>query len=308
MKYKPRNGPAAQRAWRMRGGLDLNSLATTARGERYVTPQSGWAVILGASEGTGAAVARAVAVEPGFNIFGVHRGRHQESADALQSEIEATGKRVVMRVAEAGTADGAALGAEALDAVAGAGKRSVRLFVHSIANASLGRLSSGEKDQLVPRQIQKTFDSMAHSFVYWTQALLSRDLLAPGARLFGLTNTLSESMVGPCGLVAAAKAALESYVRCLAIELGPRGYRVNLLKFPTVVTPAVKTVYGADALERVQAVHRRMTPAGRMCTTAEVARFLALLAGDAGEWLNGATIDYSGGMTLNLMDLLVNPQ
>jgi NAD(P)-dependent dehydrogenase (short-subunit alcohol dehydrogenase family) len=269
-----------------------------------VTPHSGWAVILGASEGTGAAVARAVAKDPGFHIFGVHRGHHQESASALQSEIEASGKRVVMRVAEAGTAEGAALGAEALEAAAG--KQSVRLFVHSIANASLGRLSSGERDQLIPRQIQKTFDSMAHSFVYWTQALLARDLLAPGARLFGLTNTLGESMVGPCGLVAAAKAALESYVRCLAIELGPRGYRVNLLKFPTVVTPAVKTVYGADALERVEAAHRRMIPAGRMCTTAEVARFLATLSGEAGEWLNGATIDYSGGMTLNLMDLLVN--
>ena len=40
-------------------------------------------------------------------------------------------------------------------------------------------------------------------------------------------------------VMASAKAALETYVRCLALELGPRGYRVNLLKFSTVVTPAV---------------------------------------------------------------------
>ena len=68
-----------------------------------------------------------------------------------------------------------------------AGKKSVHLFVHSIANASLGRFVSGESDQLVPRQFQKTFESMAHSFVYWTQEMVARDLLAPGARLLGLT-------------------------------------------------------------------------------------------------------------------------
>ena len=102
-------------------------------------------------------------------------------------------------------------------------------------------------------------------------------------------------MVHNCGLIGAAKAALEMYVRCLARELGPRGHRVNLLKFPTVNTPAVRTVYGEASMDRIERVHREMIPAGRMCTVEDVARFVSVLAGDAGEWFNGATIDYTGG-------------
>lgn len=266
--------------------------------------ESKWAVILGASAGTGAAVARVVARSPGLSVFGAHRGRHPEAADLVASDVTAAGKRAVMWVADAGTAEGASRGADAL--LAAAGPRSVRLFVHSIANASLGRLASGERDQIVAKQVTKTFDSMAHSFVYWTQEMLARDLLAPSARILGLTNPLHETLLHNCGLVAASKAALEVYVRHLAFELGPRGHRVNLLKFPTVITPAVEKVYAPEVLARLEATHRRMIPAGRMCTLDEVAAFVAFLAGDAAEWFNGATIDFTGGMTQSLLDLVLN--
>ena len=263
-----------------------------------------WAVILGASAGTGAAIARAVAKDPGLSVFGAHRGHHAEEAERVAADVAASGRRAVMWVADAGTAEGASRGADAL--LAAAGPRSVRLFVHSIANASLGRLSSGERDQVVAKQVHKTFDSMAHSFVYWTQEMLARDLLAPSARILGLTNPLSDTLLHNCGLVAASKAALEVYVRHLAFELGPRGYRVNLLKFPTVITPAVEKVYAPTVLARLEEAHRRMIPAGRMVTLDEVASLVSFLAGDRAEWFNGATIDYSGGMTQSLLDLVLN--
>src|SRR5689334_11826103 len=99
----------------------------SSAGERAAAAdQNGWAVILGASEGTGAAIARAAARELDANIFGIHRGHHQDKADALQRAIEEGGRRAVMRVGDAGTAEGAAVFAEALEAAAG--KRSVRLF------------------------------------------------------------------------------------------------------------------------------------------------------------------------------------
>ena len=46
-----------------------------------------WAVILGASSGSGAAIARAVAQDPGLNIFGVHRGNYPDMAEALEHEL-----------------------------------------------------------------------------------------------------------------------------------------------------------------------------------------------------------------------------
>jgi NAD(P)-dependent dehydrogenase (short-subunit alcohol dehydrogenase family) len=263
---------------------------------------SQWAVVLGVSAGTGRAIARAVAEQHDLDVFGVHRGHHPEDAALLAHEIRSLGRRAEFRIDDAGTAAHAQVGADQV--LAAAGPRSIKLFVHSIANASLGRFTVGE-DRLVPKQFAKTFDSMAHSFVYWAQAMLDRDLLAPGARLLALTNPLHESILSHCGLVAASKAALEMYVRYLALELGPLGLRVNMLKFATVVTPAVARVYGESELARIEAVHRSIIPAGRMCTTDEVGGFVSLLLDPRAEWVNGATIDFTGGMTQSLLDVVL---
>lgn len=263
-----------------------------------------WAVILGASSGTGAAIARQVAQRPGLHVFGMHRGRYLEQAAEVERQVLATGRRMVMVRGDAGTPEGAARGADAL--LAAAGPRSLKLFVHSLASGSVGRFVSGGDEQLHPRQLARTFDAMAHSFVYWAQALKERELLAPSARLLGLTNPLTESLLNNCGAITAAKAALEIYVRHLALELGPLGHRVNLLKFGTVMTPAIRHVYAPDVLARLEEAHRQMNPAGRMCTLEEVARFVSTLVGDDTEWFNGATIDFTGGMTLRLLDIILN--
>ncbi|GHG78145.1 SDR family oxidoreductase [Comamonas sp. JC664] len=264
-----------------------------------------WAVILGASSGTGAGIAEAVAHKPGLNVFGVHRGRYADMASQLEERVRSTGRRVVMWQADASTPEAAEAGVAAIREVAGL--RSVKLFVHSIAGASVGHFLSSGEDRLHARRIRRTFDTMAHSFVYWAQALADADLLAPESRLLGLQNPLDTTHLGNTGLISASKAALEMYVRYLAMELGPRGHRVNLLKFGTVMTPALKHVYSPEALARLEAAHAKMNPAGRMSTVEEVARFVTVLAGEEAGWFNGATIDFTGGMTLRLLDLVLNP-
>jgi NAD(P)-dependent dehydrogenase (short-subunit alcohol dehydrogenase family) len=263
-----------------------------------------WAVILGVSQGTGAAIARAVAREAGLNVFGAHRGRHVEAAAGVERDVRAAGGDVSMWVADAGNAEAARSGAEALARIAGRGR--VRLFVHSIANASVGTLASGATDQLSARQIGKTFESMAHSFVYWSQELVARGLLAPGARLIGLTNPIVDSLIPRLSLVAATKAALAVYVRELARELGPAGYRVNLINFGLVDSRAASVAFDGDAWERAKARASAVTPAGRLCTVEEVARLVSILVGPGGEWFNGATIDFTGGMTQGLLGVALH--
>lgn len=271
---------------------------------REMNERRGWAVILGASSGTGAAIATEIARAPGYDVFGMHRGRYPEGAAQVEREVAAAGRRAVLRQGDAGSAEAAALGAEALLQIAG--PRSVKLFVHSLASASVGFFVSGGDEQFHPRQVQRTFDVMAHSFVYWVQELVARDLLAPEACLLGLTNPLSESLLHNAGLITASKAALEIYIRHLALELGPRGHRVNLLKFGTVLTPALRHVYSPEAMAQLEERHRQMNASGRMCTVEEVARFVSVLAGRDASWFNGATIDFTGGMTLRLLDLVLN--
>jgi NAD(P)-dependent dehydrogenase (short-subunit alcohol dehydrogenase family) len=260
--------------------------------------------VLGASSGTGAAIARALAREPGLNVFGVHRGNHPEEAEALQAAIRGADRQVHLRVADAGTPAGAAEGAAELLAVAG--PRSVSVFVHSIANASVGVLSTPVASRLHPRQLQKTMESMATSFVYWVQEMLSLALFAPSALILGLSNPMEDQVVTGTAAIASAKAALGVYVRHLARELGPLGHRVNLLKFGAVITPAVRRTFGEERLDRLTEVLHRAIPAGRLSTADEVAAFVSVLAGPSARWFNGATIDFTGAEAQGFFDTLLS--
>lgn len=265
-----------------------------------------WAVVLGASQGTGAAIARALARDPGLHVFGAHRGNHLEAAASVVHDIRELGRRVHMRRGDAGTLEGVQQGAAELLEVAG--PRSVAILVHSIANASVGSLASGGIGQISPRQVHKTFDSMAHSFLFWSQELLAHDLLAPGAHLLGLTNWMTDSVLRGAALIAAAKETLGVYVRHLAHELGPRGHRVNLLKFGGVLTPAVEKTFGSDNLPRLERLLARLAPSRRISTVEEVAQFVSVLASDAAARFNGATIDFTGGEAQGLFDALMHAE
>ncbi len=264
-----------------------------------------WAIVLGASAGTGAAIAAAVARDPGLHVFGVHRGHYPDDAAAVAEAVRAAGRRVEMHVGDAGTADAAWAIAERFRALAGT--RRVSLLVHSLSGASLGRFLDTHGDRLTPRNVEKTFNYLAHSFLYWAQAAHELDLLAPHAHVLGLTNVLHDSLLHNTGLVAASKAALDMYMKHLAIELGRFGHRVNLLKFPTVVTPALHALMGPEAIRRVDEVHKELIPAGRICTVDDVARFVSVLARPETQWVNGAMIDFTGGMMLRLLDVVLQP-
>ena len=69
-----------------------------------------------------------------------------------------------------------------------------------------------------------TLDVMAHSLVYWTQGLVQRDLFANNGRIFALTSAGSHTVIPNYGAVSAAKAALESHIRQLSVELGLNEY------------------------------------------------------------------------------------
>jgi NAD(P)-dependent dehydrogenase (short-subunit alcohol dehydrogenase family) len=260
--------------------------------------ERGWAVVLGVSSGTGAAIARAVARRSALDVYGMHRGNHQDEADALVRDLAASGARVELVRGDASTFESASAGAQQLRELAGPG--SVRLFVHSLADASLGFFAG--RTAFHPRQFEKTFQTMAHSFVFWTQQLVAQDLLAPRACLLGLTNPFVDTVTGAFGMVSAAKAALEIYIRHLAFELGPRGIRANLLKFGLVETPAVRRGFSDEDWARVVQRVSAIGPYGRIATVDEVARFVPHLLGEDAHWLNGATIDFTGAQAQSLLN------
>jgi enoyl-[acyl-carrier protein] reductase III len=95
--------------------------------------------------------------------------------------------------------------------------------------------------------------------------------------------------------VGASKAALESLIRHLAIELAPRGVRVNAISAGVVDTDALKHFPNRDTLLGESA---RRTPAGRLTEPADVADLVLFLASPLARMVIGQTVVVDGGYSV----------
>jgi enoyl-[acyl-carrier protein] reductase III len=96
-------------------------------------------------------------------------------------------------------------------------------------------------------------------------------------------------------LVGTSKAALESLVRYLAVELAPRGIRVNAVSAGVVETGALEHFPNRDKMIR-EGLER--TPAGRLVEPEDVAGVVAYLASADAEMVRGHTLVVDGGFSL----------
>jgi len=165
-------------------------------------------------------------------------------------------------------------------------------MLHSLAFGSLKPfITDNPQTATTEAQMDMTLRVMAHSLVYWTQDLLRADVLVRGSRIFALSSAGAHRVIKPYGAVSAAKAALESHMRQLALELAPLGIAVNCLMPGVADTPASRAIPGAsDLLGQVAARH----PAGRLTTPADVAAVIVALADPRITWLSGAVIPVDG--------------
>src|SRR4029077_10186513 len=133
---------------------------------------------------------------------------------------------------------------------------------------------------------------MAHSLVYWVQDLLRAEVLREGSRVFAMTSSGSQLVAGTYGAVSSAKSALESHIRQLTMELAPRGITVNAIRAGVTDTPALRKIPGSEA---IAGTALKRNPAGRLTTTEDVARAIAVLCRSGTEWITGNVIGVDGG-------------
>ena len=113
--------------------------------------------------------------------------------------------------------------------------------MHSLAFGTLkAYITDDPKDSLTQAQMDMTLHVMANTLVYWMQDLVHRGLMGEGGRVYALTSAGSHRVVPTYGAVSAAKAALESHVRQLAMELGGRGITVNAVRAGITDTPCTE--------------------------------------------------------------------
>ncbi len=169
----------------------------------------------------------------------------------------------------------------------------IHVFMHSLAFGSLLPFIADTPEEAVSQaQMEMTLNVMAHSLVYWTQDMVRRDLLGRGSRLFSMTSEGSQRVVPNYGAVSAAKAALESHTRQLALELGSRGVLVNTIQAGVTDTPALRKIPGNETM--VQRTMER-NPSGRMTVPEDVAVTIAALSDPAIQFVSGSVIFVDGG-------------
>ena len=140
--------------------------------------------------------------------------------------------------------------------------------------------------------LARTIYAMGTSVLGWTQELLRRGLFADDARVLGLTSEGNSLAWNGYAGVAAAKVALESISRAMAVELAPYGIRSNVVQAGITDTPALRAIPGSDQLK----AHARLrNPFGRITTPPDVANVIYLLSSDEAAWINGEVIRVDGG-------------
>ena len=114
----------------------------------------------------------------------------------------------------------------------------VDVVMHSLAFGTLKPfLGADAGERITKPQMEMTVDVMAHSLVYWMQDLVAGGFLPEGAHAFAMTSAGGHRIWKSYGAVSAAKAALESHCRQLAVELAPRKIAVNAIRAGVTDTP-----------------------------------------------------------------------
>ena len=259
-----------------------------------------WALILGASSGMGKATSVALA-KAGHRIFGIHldfRAGLEHVEDVRRRITEAGSEAIYINMNAADDEKRAAALArlgERFDESRAAGRHPyVRVVMHSLAFGTLIPFIADDPKSAVNRkQMEMTQDVMANSLVYWVQDLYRGGFLEAGSKIFAMTSEGSSRVVPSYGVVSSAKAALESHIRQLAMELARQrsGVTAVTIRAGVTMTPALMKIPEHDLI--IESAIRR-NPTGRMTTPQDVANAIVALSGEGTDFISGEVIGVDG--------------
>jgi enoyl-[acyl-carrier protein] reductase III len=138
-----------------------------------------------------------------------------------------------------------------------------------------------------------TMNANARALLSLTRA--AAPTMPKGSSVVAISSLGSFRVLENYVLVGTSKAALESLVRYLAVELAPRGIRVNAVSAGVVETEALDHFPNR---EQMIAMTEKRTPAGRMVEPTDVASAVAFLCSPDAQMICGQTLIVDGGYSL----------
>ncbi len=235
------------------------------------------ALVTGGSGGVGAAICQRLA-QSGHHVY-VHAHRAQAQAKAQVQQLRADGLSAEALCFD--VTDAAATHA-AMEAMLAAGP--IQILVN---NAGI------HDDAVFPGmsalQWQRVIDVSLQGFFHVTQPLLLPMLRTRWGRIVNVSSVAA--LIGNRGQVnyAAAKGALISATRALALEVATRGVTVNAIAPGIISTSMTETTFDDAAIAR-------LVPMRRAGSGSEVASLIDFLAADGAGYITGQVVSINGGM------------
>jgi enoyl-[acyl-carrier protein] reductase III len=236
-------------------------------------------LVTGGTRGIGLAVARRFA-ELGAARLAVGYLRNDRAAAAAEEELRALGPEVMLLRGNVGDPG------KAQDLLAEAGAVDVL-----VSNAATGVIRAFE--ELTEKHWDWTLNANARALL--TLARLATPTMPEGSAIVALSSLGAQRVLDDYLLVGVSKAALESLVRYLAVELAPRGIRVNAVSAGLVETGALEFF---DRKDEMLGYYRERTPAGRLVEPPDVADAVCFLASPRAAMIRGQTLVVDGGYSL----------
>jgi enoyl-[acyl-carrier protein] reductase III len=244
----------------------------------------GTALVTGGSRGIGRACALALAAR-GADVA-ITYVENREAAEATAAEIEGMGRRtLVLRgdVADAGS------NAEAVDrAVSELGP--LRYLVANAANGTFAGV-----DDLTVEQWDYTMAAHARALLLLAQRASPSMRENGGGAIVAISSLGARRVYDAYAAFGTAKAAIESLVRYLAVELGPHGIRVNCVAGGVVVTDLFRAI---PEWETIAAASAERSPLRTVLDPGDVADAVSFFASDAAKRITGQTLTVDAGFTL----------
>ena len=237
------------------------------------------AIVTGASSGMGIAIATTLAAQ-GASVVLV--GRDGERLRTTAEAVAAAGGRAHVVAADlADFASGAKIAGEAISAFG-----SIDALVNNASILAMAPLESISLESLEQQWRINVAGPLALA-----QAALPH--LKPGSAIVFVSSTVAQAGFAGYSEYTATKGAVEAASRALAVELAPRGIRVNTVAPGFVRTPMLQPAL--DANPDLEGFLNGRTPIGRIGEPDDIAAAVAYLLSPLSAYVVGATLVADGG-------------